>query len=196
VFHPWLRSLLSALCLAVATCVAVGCRGRESAVSSTPVEKPAGVVQSEITLRTVDAAGLAQAVQQYPGKVVLIDYWATWCEPCLKLFPHAIDLEQRFRDKGLAVITVSLDDHGSAAAVRRFLRQQLAGKEAEAMQNLLSSYGVGSEAFTAFDIADGALPHVKLYGRDGRLLRTFVSGGDAIAPRKIEAAVEEALKPL
>jgi hypothetical protein len=78
--------------------------------------------------------------------------------------------------------------------VQAFLRQHLAGKDAEALQNFLGSYGVGSEAFTAFDVGDGALPHVKLYGRDGRLPQSFLSGGGPIDPPKLEAAVAAALK--
>jgi thiol-disulfide isomerase/thioredoxin len=173
--------------------LSAGCGGRESAERREPAARPADAAH-EVPLRTVDAAGLKQVIRALDGKVVLVDFWATWCEPCLKLFPHTIDLQQRFRDKGLAVITVSMDEPDSAAAVERVLSRELAGKNADAVQNFLGSYGVGSEAFTAFDIGDGSLPHVKLYGRDGHLLQTFLSGGRAIDPQKIEAAVAEALK--
>jgi thiol-disulfide isomerase/thioredoxin len=177
-----------AACLAVGTCLATaGCRSKE------PAEGPARTVP-DVVLRTGDASRLAQAIQEQRGKVVLVDFWATWCAPCIKLFPHSVDLARRFRDQGLAVITVSLDDPDSAAAVQRFLRQHLVGKDAEGVQNFLGAYGVGSEAFTAFDIGDGALPHVKLYGRDGRLLQSFLSGGGAIDPQKIEAAAAAALE--
>jgi thiol-disulfide isomerase/thioredoxin len=189
----WPTTRVVAACLAAGTCLLGGCRRQQLAESRQSAERPAGPVQ-EVALRTIDAAGLAQAVQEQRGKVVLVDYWATWCEPCIKLFPHTVDLEHRFRETGLTVITVSLDDPESAAAVRRYLRQQLASRDAEAIQNFLGSYGVGSEAFTAFDIGDGALPHVKLYRRDGRLLQSFLSGGGAIDPQKIEAAVAQSLK--
>ena len=170
-----------------------GCGGRQPGETHKLAERPASAAK-ELAIRTVDAAGLASEVRESRGRVVLVDFWATWCQPCLKLFPHAVDLERRFGPKGLTVITVSLDEPNNAAAVERFLRRQLAGKGAESLRTCLGSYGVGSEAFTAFDISDGALPHVKIFGRDGRLLRSFASGGEAIDPRKIEAAVTQALK--
>ena len=121
--------------------------------------------------------------------MVLVDFWATWCGPCLELFPHAAELQRRLGAKGLTVVTVSLDDPGNEPAVRRFLDQQGATTE-----NFLAVYGVGPEAFTAFGIADGALPHVRLYDRQGKLRRTFASGGKAIDPAEVERAVEQMLE--
>ena len=142
------------------------------------------------TLRTIDAAGLARLLDQHRGQVVLVDFWATWCGPCVKLFPHTAELQRRYCDRGLAVITVSLDDPADSSAVGRFLAQNGAATE-----NYLSSYGVGPEAMTALGIADGALPHVRIYDAEGRLRKTFTSGGRMIDPKEIESAVKEVLKP-
>ena len=103
----------------------------------------------------------------------------------MTLFPHAVELQRRFGDRGLAVITVSLNDPDDGPAVRKFLDGHGATTE-----NFLSSYGVGPEAFTAFAIADGGLPHVRVYDADGTLRKTFTSGGKAIDPKAIESAVE------
>jgi len=143
---------------------------------------------SEATLHAIDAPGLAQTVEKHRGQVVLIDFWATWCGPCLELFPHTVELERRFGDRGLAVITVSLDDPGNRPAVSKFLLRNAATTE-----NFLSTYGVGPAAFTAFGIDDGALPHVKIYDRHGKLQRAFQSGGTSIDPKAIERAVEKLL---
>ncbi len=122
--------------------------------------------------------------------MVLVDFWATLVRTrawnCSLTRPR---FQQRLGRKGLTVVTISLDDPDSEAAVRRFLDQQGA-----AMDNFLSVYGVGPEAFTAFGIADGGLPHVRLYDRQGKLRRTFASGGKAIDPAEVERAVEELLK--
>jgi len=142
------------------------------------------------TLRTIDAAGLARLLDQHRGQVVLVDFWATWCGPCVKLFPHTAELQRRYRDRGLAVITVSLDDPADSSAVGKFLAQNGAATE-----NYLSSYGVGPEAMTALGIADGALPHVRIYDAEGRLHKTFASGGRMIDPKAIESAVAELLNP-
>ena len=155
-----------------------GC-GRESRPEPPP----------EAAVPAIDAPGLARLLERQHGKVVLVEFWATWCEPCLKLFPHAVELHRRHRQDGLAVITVSLDDPDNELAVRRFL-----GRNEAYMENFLGRYGVGPDAFAAFDIADGALPHLKLYGRDGRLLKSFAGGGGPIDPKEVQRAVEAALQ--
>ena len=144
----------------------------------------------KIALTTVDSRGLADAVARRRGKVVLVEFWATWCVPCVKLFPHTVELHRRLADRGLVVISVSMDETGKQEAVLHFLRDRGA-----TFENFISRYGVGSEGFEAFDIADGALPHLKIYDRNGRLQKTFASGGQSLAPEQIDLAVADLLKP-
>jgi thiol-disulfide isomerase/thioredoxin len=121
--------------------------------------------------------------------VVLVEFWATWCAPCVKLFPRTVELHQSLADHGLAVISVSMDDTDSREAVLRFLRSRGA-----TFENFISQYGLGSEGFDAFDINDGALPHLKVYGRDGRLQETFASGSQPLEAEPIERAIADLLK--
>lgn len=60
-------------------------------------------------------------LSSYRGKVVLLDYWATWCDPCRDEVPHFIDLQNRLGPRGLAIIGVSMDD--GPDPVRAFLRE-------------------------------------------------------------------------
>jgi len=150
-------------------------------------EKPAPPA-GEVALRTIDGPGLATTIAKHRGQVVLLDFWATWCGPCLELFPHTMELQRRLGDRGLAVITISLDDPDSGPAVRKFLVRNTATAE-----NFLSPYGVGPAAFKAFGIEDGALPHVRIYDRQGKLERTFRSGGKTIDAKEIERTVEKLL---
>jgi thiol-disulfide isomerase/thioredoxin len=140
----------------------------------------------QVALRDIDAPGLARTLAEHRGQVVLVDFWATWCGPCVALLPHAVELHERFGDRGLAVVTVSLDDPGSRSAVQNFLARRGATTE-----NRLSTYGIGSAAFEAFNIPDGAIPCVRLYDRQGKLRRTFAVGGKPIDPEQMERAVEE-----
>ena len=142
-----------------------------------------------VGLLSIDAPGLARLIEKHRGQVVLVDFWATWCGPCLELFPHTIELHRELRDRRFTVITVSLDDPDNRAAVRAFLVE--AGATTE---NYLASYGIGSAAFDAFNIGDGSLPHVQLYDRRGEPRKSFSSGGKTIDPNEVRRAVEELLK--
>ena len=81
---------------------------------------------SDVTLSKIEGPGLAKIVAGHEGQVVLLDFWATWCGPCLELFPHTVELQRRFGGRGLTVITISLDDPDNEPAVRKFLAQSKA----------------------------------------------------------------------
>jgi len=144
-----------------------------------------------VTVQVADRAGYERLLQQHRGKVVLADFWATWCIPCVKQFEHTVELHQKYAPKGLAVISVSLDEPDDRESVQEFLAQKGA-----TFDNLLSSSGAGNEAFRAFEIENGALPHYKLYDRQGKLRKTFAA--DPLATKQftsedIEHAVQELL---
>ncbi len=145
--------------------------GREPAPSADP------------PLETLDAAALDRLLEKHRDDVVLVDFWATWCGPCVEFLPHTVEMHDRHGDRGLVVVTVSLDDLEQAPAVRRLL-----ARLGSTTRNHIAPYGVGPKAFSAFGIDDGAIPHLRLYDRRNRLRRTF-SAQDAADRREIERQV-------
>lgn len=65
--------------------------------------------------------GTPLRLSDYRGKVVLLDFWATWCDPCREETPHFVELQRQYGDRGLQIIGVSMDD--TSKPVREFYRQ-------------------------------------------------------------------------
>ena len=101
---------------AIATALLLGCF-LESCESRTAVVKAASVKSGnerkpapDFALK--DADGKTVRLSDYKGKVVLLDFWATWCGPCKLEIPWFTDMEHARKDKGFEVLGVSMDDNG------------------------------------------------------------------------------------
>lgn len=154
-------------------------------------EKASKTEKRVVAVRVVNRAAYDAVLKgdEYRGKVILVDFWATWCIPCIKEFPHTVEWSRKYADQGLAVVSVSMDDPDQKDEVLKFLKKQQA-----TFTNLLSDEGISENAVKAFDIAGGALPHYKIYNRSGQVVRTF--GGDPDKPlnhEEIESALRKVL---
>jgi thiol-disulfide isomerase/thioredoxin len=119
-----------------------------------------------INLVVGDEKKLAEMIAANKGKVVFVDYWATWCEPCVEYFPHTVELHHKYKDRGLAVIGVTFDEPEEEQTAREFLAQHGADFE-----HLLNQYGVGTEATEKFELDQ--VPHFRLYNRQGELVKKW-----------------------
>ena len=81
----------------------------------------AGARAANLNLTFQDLHGKPFALSAYQGKVVLLDFWATWCPPCRKEIPGLIELYNRYRSRGFIVIGVSMDE--STSDVKRFAKR-------------------------------------------------------------------------
>lgn len=148
---------------------------------ATPAAQSPTFDPANISVQIGDEKALEALIAKHKGQVVFVDYWATWCEPCVEFFPHTVETFEKYHDQGLTAVAVSFDAVEEETKVRRFLAQHRADFE-----NLISSYDPGAEAFEKFGI--DLVPHFRLYDRQGKLRAKW----DA-APRDLDAKVKELL---
>jgi len=75
----------------------------------------------QVTFKDLD--GKDATLDQYKGKVVLVNFWATWCDPCYIEIPWLIEMQQKYEAKGFTVLGVSMDEEGKSA-VAPFLAKE------------------------------------------------------------------------
>src|SRR5882762_9554462 len=112
----------------------------------------------------IDAQGYQKLVEQYRGKPLLVNFWATWCEPCRHEYPMLNELAKQYAPQGLKVVGVNLDDDGDLILMRRFL-----ARYKPIFPNYRKKAGA-EEAFRQAALAgwNGALPASVFYAGDGR----------------------------
>jgi thiol-disulfide isomerase/thioredoxin len=113
----------------------------------------------------VDASGLAAAIAKQKGRVVLVNFWATWCVPCREEFPDLVRLEKAYRARGLSILGVSIDLAKDLPAVEKFLATTRPD-----FPNYRKASGGDDQDFIEFVDPKwgGELPFSVLYGRDGK----------------------------
>jgi len=102
----------------------------------------------------------------YKGKVIFLDFWATWCDPCREQIPHFVELQNEYGDRGLRIIGISMDDEPEP--VRDFCRQ------------FKLNYPVVMGNAKTGELYGGVLglPIAFLIGRDGRIYQKHVGATD------------------
>jgi thiol-disulfide isomerase/thioredoxin len=87
---------------------------KTAAASLTKTEaKDESKPEPDLTLKDLD--GKDVSLESLKGKVVLVNFWATWCEPCKMEIPELIELQQEYGPKGFTVLGIAMDDEGRSA---------------------------------------------------------------------------------
>jgi len=157
------------------------------AIASDPPKQPAmfdprlKVGAEPLPISGKDLSGKAVTLAEYKGKVLLLDFWATWCGPCVAELPNVIAAYGKYHSKGFEIVGISLDQADARPKLEKFIadkkmpwRQIYDGKFWEAAN--AQAYGVQSIPFTL------------LIGKDGKIAAVGARG-EALDP-----AIDAALK--
>jgi thiol-disulfide isomerase/thioredoxin len=172
---PILLAALAAACCFVGFAAPAQLNGARSAESA--------------DIRQIDLDGLKKLLQRDPKdtRPLLINFWATWCDPCREEFPDLVKLDSDYPSKNLNFVAISLDDVADIkTAVPKFLKEMKA-----TMPVVLLNVNDPEPAIKVVDAAwDGQLPATFLYDKDGHVVfRHF----GRIKPEELRAALDKAV---
>jgi len=148
--------------------------GRRTAQKPKPTAP--GNAAPEFTVTDIDGKKLA--LSDYKGKVVLLDFWATWCTPCRAEIPHFVEMQQKYGPQGFQVVGISMDD--DAKPVKEFYRQF----------NMNYPVAVGDDKLAQSFGGVLGLPVNFIIDREGRIHAKFLGATDVSV---IDKAVSDLL---
>ena len=134
------------------------------------------------------AAGLAEApfelldgtpkkLSDYKGKTVMLNIWGIWCGPCRAEMPHLVEMQEKYRDKGLEIIGLNIGDNSgnpeNIDAIKKFAEQMKLNYTLARMQGTVvrQFYQVTKQE---------VVPQTVLVDREGKLRGVFIGGGQRI----------------
>jgi len=132
-----------------------------------------------------DAKGASFKLGDFFGKVMVVNFWATWCGPCRREIPELVKLHKEFHSRGLEVIGLSTEDpNASADKVRKFI------------QDFQIDYRIGwapVEVGAPLMQGHDVIPQIFVISRDGRILQRLI-GYSAAYSTQLKQVLEDALK--
>lgn len=161
--------------------VAAGVAVRHVAVDDRKPQAPATAFQDTLAKASfVDLAGQPQRLEQWRGTVLIVNFWATWCPPCLKEIPEFIRMQERYRERGLQFVGVAID------------QPERVGPFAEKMgfnYPVLIGTLDAVELLRTLGNQHGGLPFTVVFDRSGTLAASELGGLD-------EAKLSRVIEPL
>ncbi|MBW1730314.1 MAG: TlpA family protein disulfide reductase [Deltaproteobacteria bacterium] len=131
-----------------------------------------------------DLNGQKVSLEEYKGSPVLLDFWATWCPPCRMSIPELIKIQEQYRDKGLVVLGLSLDDPSLVpdAYMKAFKEEfKINYRILRANERVMRDY---------FGYENAAIPTMFLVDRKGRIVGKIVG----FQPHSLKKSLAQLLK--
>ena len=118
-----------------------------------------------LALNLPDANGQAVALDQWRGRPLVVNFWATWCAPCIEEMPELSELQQHYKASGLQILGIGID---SPDNIRQF------SKDRPVAYPLLIAGAGGSELARRFGNQSGGLPYTVVVDRSGQITSTII----------------------
>jgi cytochrome c biogenesis protein CcmG/thiol:disulfide interchange protein DsbE len=167
---------------ALVTALLVLCSISLAGAPTAPVPADSRKEAPDFTL--TDSKGAPVKLSDYKGKVVLLDFWATWCYGCGLEIPWFVEYEKKYKDSGLAVIGVSMDDDGWEV-VKPFI---------EAKEINYSVVLGNKDMAKLYKVAN--MPVTFIIDREGQIAQSYFGMVDrATCETKIQDLLKDAAKP-
>jgi len=139
------------------------------------------IEREPVPLEKIDGNQIKALRKNPTGKTLLVNFWATWCGPCVAEFPELQKTWRMYRKRPFDLVTVSLNYPDEQKGVRAFLEKQHAST-----RNVLNALMDPYELMKAFDPSwDGAVPYSMVIGPDGNALYTVKGPVDILKTRRI-----------
>jgi thiol-disulfide isomerase/thioredoxin len=152
-------------------------RGKNPPSTSLPMPPTAPAAAQSFTLMDERRANLSE----YLGQVVVVDFWATFCAPCVAEAPHLGELQTRFGAKGLQVIGLNVGGDDDRPEIPKFV------------ERLKIKYALGfpdPEMVNLYMGNDSAIPQTIVLDRRGRVVKHFI-GYDPNVKQELESTIEK-----
>ena len=121
-------------------------------------------------------------LSDYQNRVVVLDFYATWCEPCRDSIPHLVDLQKRYGSQGLQIIGLNLGGRDDYDKVPEFAREF----------HIQYPLGIPDPELENLYMNNDAIPQTFVIDRHGQLLKHFVGYDDSTA-EELERAIQASL---
>ena len=163
-------------CIAILAANVSGCNSRGSFKASAQEKagegKDSGNLPNEpdVTFKNLDGQNVALA--GFKGKVLVVNFWATWCEPCQTEIPWMIGFQQKYADKGFTMLGVAMDDEGKSV-VEPFVQKTQFDVDGR-KETMNYPIVLGNDDLAAKFGGLIGLPTTVVITRDGKIHRRFI----------------------
>jgi len=172
--------LLAALALVPAIS---GCGGGQSTAGA-----EAAGVPPEFNREITTLDGAKTTLAKYEGKVVLVNFWATWCEPCRGEIPWFIEFHKKYADRGLVIVGLAMDEEGAKIVQPYVQKERFDVNGTPEAMNYEIMLGTDNLAEQFGGLI--GMPTSMLYARDGKKVKTMIG---LVNRQDLEKVIEDLL---